>query len=60
MVNIFIYTLDKEKVIAKKPTAPLVFKHLNPKWSLNLNSNKLKVKTDNMATYINKEIAYSS
>jgi hypothetical protein len=60
MGNIFIYALDKETVIAKKATAPLVFKYLNPRLSLKLNSKELKSKADNMATYINKESIYYS
>jgi len=54
MGNILIYDLDKEKVVAKKPTAPLVFKILNPKLALKLNTRELKFKVDNMATYLNK------
>jgi hypothetical protein len=60
MGNIFIYALDKETVIAKKSTAPSVFKFLNPKLSLNLNTKELKSKADNMATYINKDSIYFS
>jgi hypothetical protein len=60
MGNMFIYSLDKETVIAKRPTSPLVLKYLNPNLSLNLNSKELKSKADNLATYINKDILYSS
>jgi hypothetical protein len=60
MGNILIYALDKETVVAKNLSAPLVFKYLNPNLSLNLTSKELKVKADNMATYINKECIYSS
>jgi hypothetical protein len=60
MGNIYIYAPDKETVIAKKSTAPLVFKYLNPNLSLNLNAKELKSKSDNMATYINKDSIYFS
>lgn len=58
--NIYVYKLDKQTVLIKHPTAPGIFKLINPEFSLNLNNKTLKSKVDNMATYINKELSYSS
>ena len=58
--NIFVYNLDKETIVVEKSTSPLIFKYLNPNLSLKLDARNLKIQSDNMTTYINKESVYSS
>ena len=57
---IFVFNLDKETIFTKQPSSPSIFKLLNPKISLSLDNKTIKRKSDNMATYINKELPYSS
>jgi len=57
---IFVYALDKKTIICQKSAAPSIFKSLNPKLSLNLEAKTLRSKANNMSTYINKDLTYSS
>jgi hypothetical protein len=54
--HIFVYNLDKQTVVVQglmAPTAPAIFRNLNPSVSLNLDARSIKSKAENMATYIN-------
>jgi hypothetical protein len=57
---IYVFNPDKETIFTKNSTSPAIFKCINPNVSANLDSKTLKSKSDNMATYINKELKYSS
>jgi hypothetical protein len=57
---VYVFNLDKETIFIKKSTSPSIFKSINPNISANLDSKTIKSKSDNMATYINKELKYSS
>jgi len=57
---IYVFNLDKETIFTKKASSPAIYKFLNSNLSANLDSKIIKSKSDNMATYINKELKYSS
>jgi hypothetical protein len=56
--KLFAYDLEKKRIFTSQPTAPALFKNLNPKISLHLDNREVKSKSYNMATYINKESIY--
>jgi hypothetical protein len=57
---IYVFNLDKETIFTKQVSSPAVFKFINPELSDNLDTITLKRKSDNLATYINKELKYVS
>lgn len=57
---IFIFNEDKKTIFDKGKSSPSVFKLINPDLASDLDTISLKRKADNMSTYINKEMLYSS
>ena len=60
MIYLCFFYLDTETISTKKATSPAIFSCINPNISANLESKFIKRKSDNRATYINKELKYSS
>jgi hypothetical protein len=57
---IYAFNLDKETIFTKGVSSPALFKLINPNLYSKLEGKSLKSKSDNLSTYINKDLVYSS